>query len=297
MTMGATPHHDGDSPSRIGTAASASLTAPARFPSGREGAPHGRVVEPREVGAAAGAVVPGPLRGVGGVPLPRLRMQAHPMSRFIDRLEAGRTLAASLVEYAGRDDVIVLGLPRGGVLVAAEVADALQAPLDVFTVRKLGVPWNRELAVGAIATGGVEVLDRDLMAQLGITMRDMQPVIERELVELARRDALFRAGRGELRLDGKVVIVADDGLATGSTMVAAVNAIRGLGAARIVAAAPVASDSARDLLQRRADQCVCVEVPAPFYGVGMWYQDFHDVGDEEVLAVLAAHPSTQRTAG
>lgn len=218
------------------------------------------------------------------------------MSKFIDRRQAGRTLAAALLEYAGRDDVIVLGLPRGGVLVAAEVADALRVPLDVFTVRKLGVPWNRELAVGAIATGGVEILDRELMAQLAITMRDMQPVIESELVELARRDAIFRAGRGPLDLEGKVVIVADDGLATGSTMVAAVNAIRGLGAAKIVAAVPVASDSACDLLHHRADRCVCVEVPAPFYGVGMWYEDFHDVGDEEVLAVLAAYPPAQRTA-
>lgn len=217
------------------------------------------------------------------------------MSKFTDRTQAGRTLAASLTAYAGRDDVIVLGLPRGGVLVAAEVADALQARLDVFTVRKLGVPWNRELAVGAIATGDVQVLDRDVMSQLGITMGDMQRVIESELVELARRDALFRGGRGELDLEGKVVIVADDGLATGSTMVAAVNAIRKLGAAKIVAAVPVASDSACDLLQHRADECVCVEVPSPFYGVGMWYDDFHDVSDDEVLAALAAHPPAQRT--
>lgn len=218
------------------------------------------------------------------------------MSKFIDRTEAGRKLAASLSQYAGRDDVIVLGLPRGGVLVAAEVAEALHAPLDTFTVRKLGVPWNRELAVGAIATGDVQVLDRDIMAQLGITMQDMQRVIEREEVELARRDALFRGGRGELDLKGKVVIVADDGLATGSTMVAAVNAIRKLGAARIIAAVPVASDSACDLLQHRADECICVEVPSPFYGVGFWYDDFHDVSDDEVLATLATHPPTQRTA-
>ena len=152
------------------------------------------------------------------------------MSRYADREQAGRRLAHALGHYAGRPDVIILGLPRGGVLVAAEVATSLQAPLDVFTVRKLGVPWNRELAVGAIASGEVAVFDRDAMQQLGITMADMADVIAHEERELARRDALFRGGRGPLALSERTVIVVDDGLATGATMTAAVDAIRTLGA-------------------------------------------------------------------
>lgn len=218
------------------------------------------------------------------------------MSRYADREQAGRRLAHALGHYAGRPNVIVLGLPRGGVLVAAEVATSLQAPLDVFTVRKLGVPWNRELAVGAIASGEVAVFDHDAMQQLGITMADMADVIAHEERELARRDALFRGGRGPLALNERTVIVVDDGLATGATMTAAVDAIRTLGATRIVAAVPVASDSACDAMRARADECVCLEVPAPFYGVGYWYDDFHDVSDAEVLAVLAEHPPTPHPA-
>lgn len=212
------------------------------------------------------------------------------MSRFADRQHAGRRLSHALGQYAGNPDVVVLGLPRGGVLVAAEVAESLHAPLDVFTVRKLGVPWNRELAVGAIATGDVAVFDHDTMQQLGLTMEDLREVIRSEEIELARRDALFRGGRPPLALAGKTVIVADDGLATGATMTAAVDALRKLGATRIIAAVPVASDSACDLIHHRADECVCLQVPQPFYGVGYWYEDFHDVSDAEVMAVLADHP-------
>lgn len=218
------------------------------------------------------------------------------MSRFADRQHAGRRLSHALGQYAGNPDVVVLGLPRGGVLVAAEVAESLHAPLDVFTVRKLGVPWNRELAVGAIATGDVAVFDHDTMQQLGLTMEDLREVIRSEEIELARRDALFRGGRPPLALVGKTVIVADDGLATGATMTAAVDALRKLGATRIIAAVPVASDSACDLIHHRADECVCLQVPLPFYGVGYWYEDFHDVSDAEVMAVLADHPPAAQPA-
>lgn len=218
------------------------------------------------------------------------------MSRFADRQHAGRRLSHALGQYAGNPDVVVLGLPRGGVLVAAEVAEALHAPLDVFTVRKLGVPWNRELAVGAIATGDVAVFDHDAMQQLGLTMDDLREVIRSEELELARRDALFRGGRPPLALVDKIVIVVDDGLATGATMTAAIDALRKLGATRIIAAVPVASDSACDLIHHRADECVCLQVPNPFYGVGYWYEDFHDVSDAEVMAVLADHPPAAQTA-
>jgi putative phosphoribosyl transferase len=205
---------------------------------------------------------------------------------FSDRHEAGRQLAPLLLAYAGQADAVVLGLPRGGVLVAAEVARALKLPLDVFTVRKLGVPWNRELAVGALASGGVQVLDRDLMAELGLSMRDLQPVLDEEVRELARREQVFRAGRPLLELAGRTVILADDGLATGATMAAAVDAVRQAGAREIVVAVPVASDSACEELERRGVRCVSLVMPRPFYGVGHWYDDFHDTSDAEVLQAL-----------
>lgn len=212
------------------------------------------------------------------------------MIRYTDREAAGRRLARALGQYAGHPNVIVLGLPRGGVIVAAEVAEALRVPLDSFTVRKLGVPWNPELAVGAIATGDVVVFDHDSMRDIGLTMHDLAPVIEREEQELARRDAVFRAGRGELAVRGKTAIVVDDGLATGATMTAAVEALRKLGAERIVSAVPVAAEGACTSLRALADECACLETPRPFYGVGAWYDDFHDVSDEEVLDALAEHP-------
>ena len=212
------------------------------------------------------------------------------MMRFTDRAQAGRRLGRALDAYAGTPDVIVLGLPRGGVLVAAQVASTLHLPLDTFTVRKLGVPGNPELAVGAIATGDVAVFDHDSMRELGLTMQQLAPVIEREERELARRDAVFRAGRPALALHGKTAIVVDDGLATGATMTAAVEALRKLGAERIVVAVPVAAEAARAAIREIADACVCLERPRPFHGVGAWYDDFHDVSDAEVLAALAPAP-------
>ena len=218
------------------------------------------------------------------------------MLRLTDRRLAGQYLAESLARYGGREDVVVLGLPRGGVLVAAEVARELHAPLEVFTVRKLGVPWNRELAVGAIASGGVRVLDEGLMRQLGISVADMTPIVESETRELARRESLYRPNRAGLEFRGKTVIVVDDGLATGATMAAAVEALRKLHPWKIVVAVPISSDNACEALVRRADECVCLATPTPFHGVGHWYEDFHDVSDDEVLAALAGSQAAPQSA-
>lgn len=217
------------------------------------------------------------------------------MLPLTNRQEAGELLAGELARYQGRDDVTVLALPRGGVLVAAEVARILRAPMDVFTVRKLGVPWNRELAVGAIASGGVRVLDEALMGQLGISLADMQGVIESEERELRRREELYRSAQG-IAVEGRIVIVVDDGLATGATMAAAVEALHKLRPARVVVAVPVASDSACDAISRRADECVCLSRPRPFHGVGQWYHDFHDVSDREVLSALGGERGAHQSA-
>lgn len=212
-----------------------------------------------------------------------------------DRQEAGELLARELARYQGRDDVTVLGLPRGGVLVAAAVARFLHVPMDVFIVRKLGVPWNRELAVGALASGGVRVMDEGLMAELGISLADMKGVIESEERELRRREELYRGAEG-LALEGRVAIVVDDGLATGATMAAAVESLRKLRPAQVVVAVPVASDSACEAMARISDACVCLARPRPFHGVGQWYHDFHDVSDREVLAALDGERKAHQSA-
>jgi putative phosphoribosyl transferase len=216
--------------------------------------------------------------------------------RFRDRREAGRVLARSLSHYADRDDVVVLALPRGGVPVAYEVAKELGAPLDVFLVRKLGVPGHEELAMGAIASGGVLVLDEGVLRWLGIGEEQVQRAVERELAELRRRESAYRDGRPLPDLEDKTVILVDDGLATGATMQAAVHAVRRYRPARIVVAVPVASGSTCDQLRGQADEVVCAVSPSPFYAVGNWYGDFTQTSDEEVRELLE-RAAEEREAG
>lgn len=207
---------------------------------------------------------------------------------FRDRADAGRTLASRLQAYAGRDDVVVLGLPRGGVPVAAEVAAALGAPLDVFVVRKLGVPGHDELAMGAIASGGVRVLNPSVIRGLRITDAAIAEVAAREAAELARRTHAYR-GRAGVGPDvaGKVVIVVDDGLATGSTMRAAVAALRAHEPSRIVCAVPVGAPSTCAELAEEADEVVCALMPRDFHAVGQWYEDFAPPSEGEIRQLLA----------
>jgi predicted phosphoribosyltransferase len=206
--------------------------------------------------------------------------------RFRDRTDAGQTLARMLDAYAGRDDVLVLGLPRGGVPVAYEIATALRAPLDVFVVRKLGVPGQEELALGAIATGGVLVLNEEVLDALGISRSDVDAVAGREAAELERRDRLYRGERAAPAMAGRVVILVDDGLATGATMRAAVAAVRTQGPARVVVAVPTAAPETCEELRAEVDEVVCATTPEPFHAVGLWYEDFSQTSDEEVRALL-----------
>ena len=208
--------------------------------------------------------------------------------RFKDRTDAGRQLAARLATYTGRADVVVLALPRGGVPVAYEVAEQLRVPLDVFLVRKLGVPGHEELAMGAISEGGVEVLSEDLIQELRVPRALVQQVAVRERFELDRRDQLFRGGRPLAPVRGHLVILVDDGLATGSTMQAAVIALRRLEPSRIIVAVPVGARDTCDRLSRVADEVVCLQTPEPFQAVGLWYQTFTQTTDDEVRRLLAA---------
>jgi putative phosphoribosyl transferase len=205
---------------------------------------------------------------------------------FRDRKYAGRALAKRLALFAGRRDVTVLALPRGGTPVAYEVAKALHAPLDVLVVRKLGVPWNPEFAMGAIASGGERLIDDMLTRELGISTRDVEEVASNEAYELERRERVYRGGRPAPDLRGRTVILVDDGLATGSTMRVAVRAVRRQSPARVVVAAPVAAPEACELLRGEADEVVCAEMPDPFLGVGRWYLDFSQTSDEEVCRLL-----------
>jgi putative phosphoribosyl transferase len=207
---------------------------------------------------------------------------------FHNRAEAGRQLALKLTHYARRDDVIVLALPRGGVPVGAEVATALAAPLDVFLVRKLGVPSQRELAMGAIASGGVRVFNEDVLRQVGPSEATIERVTAAETLELERREQAYRGDRPPPDVRGKTVILADDGLATGASMRAAVAAVRKLAPARVVVAVPVgATDTCADL-RAEADEVVCLQTPDPFYAVGQWYVDFGETSDAEVREALAS---------
>ena len=206
---------------------------------------------------------------------------------YENRREAGRKLADALAEYAGQDDIIILALPRGGVPVAYEIAGILNAPLDVLLVRKLGVPGHEEFAMGAIAWGNVQIINRDTVQRLGISKEAIQQVIDRENQELHRRNQLYRNGQPLPQVKGHRVIVVDDGLATGATMKAAVSALRKMGANGIIVAVPVASsDSCREL-EKMADKVICPHTPEPFYGVGQWYRDFSQTTDQEVENLLS----------
>src|SRR5436190_15052775 len=207
---------------------------------------------------------------------------------FENRAEAGRQLAEKLDKYAGRDDVIVLGLPRGGVPVAYEVAKRLHAPLDVFIVRKLGVPGFEELAAGAIASGGVRVLNEDVMRSIPYADEAIEAVTAKETTELERREQIYREGRPPPGLGGRIVILVDDGLATGATMRAAVKALKQRAAAKIVVAVPVGPpDTCRELAEE-ADETICLSVPVFFQAVGQYYEDFSQTFDEDVRELLSS---------
>jgi predicted phosphoribosyltransferase len=208
---------------------------------------------------------------------------------FADRRAAGAELAAKLREYARRRDVVVLALPRGGVPVASEVAAALEAPLDVFLVRKLGVPGHRELAMGAIASGGVVVLNDDVIDAYGIPRQAIDDVARDEEAELTRRERAYRPTGSPLDLRGRTVILVDDGLATGSTMKAAVQAVRQHDPARVIVAVPVGAPSTCDEFASLTDETICARTPEPFLAVGQWYDDFSQTTDAEVRALLQAH--------
>lgn len=210
------------------------------------------------------------------------------MNGFINRRQAGRTLAAQLIDFRNRPDVIVLALPRGGVPVAFEIARALRAPLDVVIVRKLGVPDHPELAMGAIAGGKVTVLNRELMRALRVESADFDRVLAAERRELVRREHLYRGSRPPLALAGRTVVLVDDGLATGATMSAAITAAVHQHAAAIVVAVPVASPQAVEELRAAGHTVVAAFTPEPFYGVGRWYEDFSPTSDTEVMTLLAA---------
>ena len=213
-------------------------------------------------------------------------MPAQPQYR--DRHDAGRKLAEQLRAYRDKDNVLVLGLPRGGVPVAYEVAISLHAPLDVYLVRKLGVPGHEELAMGAIATGGVMLLNREVIDELGIPDEVIRAVSLREWQELARRESLYRGASPPPEVSGKTAILVDDGLATGSTMRAAVAALKKQGPARIVVAVPVAAQQTCALLSNEVDEVVCPHTPDQFYAVGLWYHDFSPTTDEQVRNLLQA---------
>jgi putative phosphoribosyl transferase len=208
------------------------------------------------------------------------------MKRFLNRREAGIELAEKLGQFAGRQDVVVLGLARGGVPVAYEIARALRVPLDVFVVRKLGAPGHEEFAIGAIATGNIRVLNREAIRHLGISPSAIERVTMLERQELERREKMYRGSRGPANVKGRTVIVVDDGLATGATMQAAVAALRRQGPAAIIAAAPVVAPDACRTLRTVADGCEYVLEPEPFYGVGLWYADFSPTSDREVRSLL-----------
>ena len=208
------------------------------------------------------------------------------MVPFENRTDAGRRLAEQLTGYAGRTDVLLLALPRGGVPVAFEIAKTLNAPLDVFLVRKLGVPGHEELAMGAIASGDVRVINHEVVRSMGIPKEVIDQVAAREKLELERRESAYRGERPKPDVCGRIVILIDDGLATGATMRAAVAALRAQDPARIIVAVPTAAPEACEAFENEVDETVCLIAPRPFFGVGASYQDFSQTTDEEVRGLL-----------
>jgi predicted phosphoribosyltransferase len=208
--------------------------------------------------------------------------------RFVNRRHAGAVLARQLQHFADRPDLVVLALPRGGVPVAFEVAQSLGAPMDVFVVRKLGMPGHPELAMGAIASGGVRVMNEDIFTWYRPSTAAIEAVTRAELTELERRERAYRNGRPSLPIEGRTVILVDDGLATGSSMRAAVLAIRRLRPSRVVVAVPVGAREACEALRAIADEVVCALTPEPFSAVGLWYSDFSQTTDDEVRQLLSS---------
>jgi putative phosphoribosyl transferase len=216
---------------------------------------------------------------------------------FKDRAEAGRLLGAELAareDLAGEGNITVVALPRGGLPVGSEVAQALKAPLDLIVVRKIGVPWQPELAMGAIA-GRTPLLDYRLIGRLGISEEEVAAVVAKETREMERREKLYREGFPAADLHGRTVVLVDDGLATGSTMTAAVRHVRTLGGKRLIVAVPVGSSEACSRVQKEADDCVCLATPEPFSAVGEWYDDFRQVSDNEVRDILKRYRGAART--
>jgi putative phosphoribosyl transferase len=216
---------------------------------------------------------------------------------FANRREAGAELAIKLKRYAGRGDVVVLALPRGGVPVAFEVAEALDAPLDIFLVRKLGMPGHREYAMGAIASGGVRVLSDDVIRAYRIPAQAIEAIVREEQAELERREREYRQSAPLTNLRGRIVMLVDDGLATGSTMRAAVQAVRQHQPARVIVAVPVGAPETCDEFADVTDETVCARTPEPFRAVGLWYRDFSETTDNEVRALLRQHADRLRMGG
>lgn len=208
------------------------------------------------------------------------------MSFFNDRTDAGKRLAAKLSEYANREDVLILALPRGGVPVAFEVAKELNVKMDVFIVRKLGVPGNEELAMGAIASDNIRVLNEDVVRSFGIHQKVIDEVATKERKELERREHMYRGNRPAPKISGSTVILIDDGLATGATMRAAVAAVKTKNPAKVIVAVPVAAPDTCSFFGNEVDEVICVATPEPFYGVGAWYEDFSQTTDKEVIELL-----------
>jgi putative phosphoribosyl transferase len=207
------------------------------------------------------------------------------MNSFLDRREAGRTLATRLGEYAKRPDVTVLALPRGGLPVAFEIARTLSVPLDVFLIRKVYQP-GRDVLIGTLARGGFETVDTNALAAHGIDRHDAERQLARARQELAEQERLYRGNGPALEIRGRTIILVYDGMATGESMLSAIAAVRAMGAARVIVAVPVATPNARAIVESAADACVCLVTPEPFYRIGVWYDDFAPVSDASVLFLL-----------